>query len=155
MVSLFYCLTMLLSKQIAVILNLTECRFKQYLAYQLGKYELDLTPEQFLLLDTLWNMGKMTQQTMADTVGKDKNSITKLIDALERKGYVRREKAEDDRRANFIVTTQKAMDLRDHAKEKGIEALEIILDGISDDERRMLVSTLVKITDNINRQKNA
>lgn len=146
---------MLLSKQVAIILNLTECNFKQFLGWKLKEEEVDLTPEQFLLIDTLWNQGKMTQQTLADTVGKDKNSITKLVDALESKGYVTRERADDDRRANYIVTTQKATELRDHAKEKGIKALEQILEGISEDERRVLVSTLSKIRDNINRHKEA
>ena len=36
-------------------------------------------------MDTLWNEGKMSQQQIADTILKDKNSVVKLIDGLEKK----------------------------------------------------------------------
>ena len=73
---------MILSKEIAVYLNLSACKLKQYTAAILKQNNVGLTPEQFLLIDLLWNQGSMTQQQMADAMQKDKNSITKLVDAL-------------------------------------------------------------------------
>ena len=79
---------MLLSKEIAVELNLTGCKLKQFLASKLKHMGVPLTPEQFMLIDLLWNHGEMSQQQLADMMHKDKNSVTKLVDAIERKGYV-------------------------------------------------------------------
>ena len=76
---------MLLSKEIAVELNLAACKLKQYTSSKLKQSHVDLTPEQFLVIDMLWNQGPMSQQRMADTIHKDKNSVTKLVDALEKK----------------------------------------------------------------------
>ena len=76
---------MLLSKEIAVYINLVACKLKQYISSMLKQSNVQLTPEQFLLIDILWNQGPMSQQKMADTLHKDKNSITKLADALEKK----------------------------------------------------------------------
>ena len=73
---------MLLTKEVAVELNLTHCKLKQFMATMLKLNNIDLTPEQFLLIDLLWNQGSLSQQQLADMMQKDKNSITKLIDAI-------------------------------------------------------------------------
>ena len=96
---------MLLSKEIAVELNLTGCKLKQFIAANLRKLDVPLTPEQFMLIDLLWNQGEMSQQELADQLQKDKNSVTKLVDAIERKGFVVRQQNLNDRRSNTLVLT--------------------------------------------------
>lgn len=140
---------MLLSKEIAVYLNLAGCKFRQYTASMLKQSRVNLTPEQFLLIDILWNQGSMSQQQLADNMHKDKNSITKLIDALERKDLLQRRRSTRDRRSNTIVLTEKAEAMKQDAKEKGISLLDHILDGISEEELRSFLSTLSKMTDNM------
>jgi DNA-binding MarR family transcriptional regulator len=140
---------MLLSKEIAVELNLTGCKLKQYLAAKLRKNDVPLTPEQFMLIDLLWNQGEMTQQQLADQLQKDKNSVTKLVDAIEKKGFVVRKQDPHDRRANTLVLTEKANELKPGAKQKGISILDQILEGISEDELRSFLSTLRKLNANM------
>ena len=141
---------MLLSKEIAVELNLTGCKLKQFLAAKLREMGVPLTPEQFMLIDILWNQGEMTQQQLADQLQKDKNSVTKLVDAIERKGFVVRKQNPHDRRANTLVLTEKANELKPGAKQKGISILDQILEGISEDELRSFLSTLRKLNANMN-----
>lgn len=140
---------MLLSKEIAVELNLTGCKLKQYIAAMLRLEDVPLTPEQFMLIDLLWNHGSMTQQQLADQMHKDKNSVTKLVDAIEKKGFVVREQNLKDRRANTLVLTEKALQLKDSAKRKGISILDNILEGISEEELRSFLSTLHKLNSNM------
>lgn len=140
---------MLLSKEIAVELNLTGCKLKQYLAAKLRKNDVPLTPEQFMLIDLLWNQGEMTQQQLADQLQKDKNSVTKLVDAIEKKGFVVRKQNPHDRRANTLVLTEKANELKPGAKQKGISILDQMLEGISEDELRSFLSTLRKLNANM------
>lgn len=140
---------MLLSKEIAVELNLTGCKLKQYIAAKLRKNDVPLTPEQFMLIDLLWNQGEMTQQQLADQLQKDKNSVTKLVDAIEKKGFVVRKQNPHDRRANTLVLTEKANELKPGAKQKGISILDQILEGISEDELRSFLSTLRKLNANM------
>ena len=111
---------MLLSKEVAVELNLTHCKLKLFMAAMLKANNIDLTPEQFLLVDLLWNQGDLSQQQLADRMQKDKNSITKLIDAIEQKGFVVREQNPADRRSNTIVLTEKGHNLKLEAKKVGI-----------------------------------
>ena len=140
---------MLLSKEVAVELNLTGCKLKQFIAAKLRQENVPLTPEQFLLIDLLWNQGSMSQQQLADQMQKDKNSVTKLVDAIERKGFVMRQQNASDRRSNTLVLTEKALELRDHAKQKGISILDEMLEGISEAELRSFLSTLNKLNVNM------
>lgn len=63
-----------------------------------------------MLIDLLWNHGAMSQQQLADLMKKDKNSVTQLVDAIERKGFVVRQQNAQDRRSNTIVLTEKLND---------------------------------------------
>ncbi len=142
---------MILSKEIAVYLNLSACKLKLYTASMLKKYGVALTPEQFLLIDLLWNQGTMTQQKVADTMKKDKNSVTKLVDALEQKGLVIRQKGSSDRRENCLILTKKALDMKFGAKETGISILEDMIEGISEEELKSFLATLSKLSSNMDR----
>ena len=142
----------LLSKEIAVELNLTGCKLKQFIAAKLRKAQVPLTPEQFMLIDLLWNHGQMSQQELADRMQKDKNSVTQLVDAIERKGFVVRQQNAKDRRSNTIVLTEKAIQLRDEAKQKGISILDEMLEGINEDELRSFLTTLHKLNENMSRE---
>ena len=143
---------MLLSKEFAVYLNLAACKLKQYTALVLKQNDVNLTPEQFLLIDLLWNHGSMSQQKIADAMHKDKNSVTKLVDGLEKKLLVERQRDKQDRRSNLVVLTPKAEEIKLETKEKGVSMLDDILQGISDEELRGFLSTLEKITKNMDAQ---
>lgn len=140
---------MLLSKEIAVYLNLAACKLKQYTSAMLRQSNIGLTPEQFLVIDILWNQGPMSQQKIADSIRKDKNSVTKLVDALEKKELVRREQDSRDHRSKIITLTKKAEGMKLDAKEKGISMLDSMLEGISEDELRNFLDTLNKMTVNM------
>ena len=130
-------------------MNLASCKLKQYTASVLKKSNTGLTPEQFLLMDILWNQGKMSQQKLADNMHKDKNSITKLVDALETKGLIMRQRDADDRRSNIVVPTPKGEAMKEETKEKAINMMDAILDGISEEELRSFLDTLSKLSKNM------
>lgn len=102
-----------------------------------------------MLIDLLWNQGPMSQQQLADQMHKDKNSVTKLVDAIERKGFVVRRQNLTDRRSNTIVLTDKALTLKPEAKQKGIDILDQMLEGISEKELLSFLVTLRKLNRNM------
>lgn len=140
---------MLLSKEITVELHLTGNKLKRYIAAMLRQQNVPLTPEQFMLIDLLWNEGDMSQQQLADLMQKDKNSVTTLVDAIERKGLVVRRQNINDRRSNTITLTEKAIAIKQDAKRKGISILDRMLEGISEDELRAFLDTLRKLNRNM------
>lgn len=144
---------MLLSKEVAVELNLTHCKLKLFMAAMLKVNNIDLTPEQFLLIDLLWNQGNLSQQQLADRMHKDKNSITKLIDAIEQKGFVVREQNPSDRRSNTIVLTEKGHNLKLEAKKVGISLLDKMLEGLSKEEIQSFIDIMRRISNNMSVKK--
>ena len=140
---------MLLSKEVIIKLHLTGYTIKRYIATMLRKHEIPFTPEQFMLIDLLWNEGPMTQQQLVNQLQKDKNSVTMLVDGIENKGLVVRQQNANDRRSNTIVLTEKALELKADAKQKGISILDNILEGISEEELHSFLQTLRKINQNI------
>jgi len=115
----------------------------------LRKQNVPLTPEQFMLIDLLWNQGEMSQQQLADQLHKDKNSVTMLVDAIERKGLVARRQNVKDRRSNTVTLTPKAFELKEEAKLKGISILDNMLEGIGEDELHSFLCTLHKLNQNM------
>ena len=140
---------MLLSKEVIIELHLTGYKIKRYIASMLRQQGVPLTPEQFMLIDLLWNEGEMTQQQLANQLKKDKNSVTMLVDAIESKGLVVRRQNTLDRRSNTVVLTEKALELKEMAKQKGISILDGMLEGISEDELHSFLNTLRLLNQNM------
>ncbi len=58
----------------------------------------DLTISQFGVLEALYHKGPLCQRDIAAKILKSTGNITMVIDNLEKRGLVRRERAADDRR---------------------------------------------------------
>ena len=140
---------MILVKQVGVYVNILNCRLKKYLAEVFKKNGVNLTAEQYLVIDTLWNEGTLTQQAIAFIIQKDKNSVTQFIDNLEKKGLVTRSIAKDDRRVNNIVVTEEGMALKDSTKQLAINTMNQALEGIPEADVMTFVSVLKKVCGNI------
>ncbi len=140
---------MMLVKQAAVYVNIMNCRLKKHLGEVFKKNGINLTAEQFLVMDTLWNEGALTQQNIAYIIQKDKNSVTQFIDNLEKKGLVVRSVDKGDRRVNNIVVTETGLAMRDRTKEVAINAMNDILSGVPETDLNTFVEVLRKACDNI------
>lgn len=140
---------MILNKQVGVFLNIVHFRFKQYLSSIFTKYGFNLTPEQYLVMDTLWDDGVLSQQALADKLNKDKNSVTKLLDALEKKNLIKRVPDEHDRRLNMIHFTEHSLTIKDRITEIAIDTTNRIIKDIPVEDLKILVKVLLKMADNM------
>jgi len=140
---------MILNKKVGVFLNLVHCRFKVYMSTFFQNQGFDITPEQFLVLDTLWDDGVQSQQEIAIKLSKDKNSVTKLIDALEKKNYVQRVAYKQDRRLNLIHITENGQKIKDKVTEIALEATNSIIRDIPIQDLDTFIKVLTKMSDNM------
>ncbi len=146
---------MILDKQIGVLLNLVHNRFKQHFTALFQEKGYNITPEQFLVMDALWNNGaKMSQQQIADTIIKDKNSVVKLIDGLEKKELVKRVANVDDRRQNLIELTPIGKEIEESVKEIAMNVVSTITKDIQEQELRTYVNVLTKMARNMDTDAN-
>lgn len=140
---------MMLVKQAGVWVNIFNCKMKKHIAAVFKKEGINLTAEQFLVMDALWNEGEMTQQTIAYIIQKDKNSVTQFIDNLEKKGLVQRVVDSADRRVNNIKLSKTGLAMKDNTKLVAIDAINDILEGIPEEDLKTFVNVLKSACDNI------
>jgi Transcriptional regulators len=145
---------MILNKQVGVFLNLVHNRFKQYITVIFNERGFDMTPEQFLVMDTLWDEGIMSQQQIANTILKDKNSVVKLIDGLEKKGLVKRIADKQDRRQNLIEITSNAIKIKDEVTDIAMEAVNRIIKDIPQNDMYVFIKVLSEMAKNMNTDVN-
>ena len=105
-------------------------------------------------MDALWNEGKMSQQQIANTILKDKNSVVKLIDGLEKKNLVKRVTNSEDRRQNLIELTLHAREIQKHVTELAITAVDLIIKDIPDNDLQVFIKVLAKMAENMNEEEN-
>ena len=141
---------MILNKQVGMFLNLVHNRFKQYVAGIFEDEGLNITPEQFLVMDALWDEGVLTQQQIADYLLKDKNSVVKLVDGLEDRKLVRRASNPKDRRQNLIEVTDYAMKIKDKVITVAMDAVDRIINGITREDMQIFIKVLSKMAENMN-----
>lgn len=141
---------MILNKQVGVFLNLVHNRFKQYISSFFQEEGYNITPEQFLLMDTLWDEGTISQQKIADIMFKDKNSVVKLVDGLEKKNLVKRVASKEDRRQNLIELTPYAIEIQDNVTNLAMNAVDLVIKDIDKQDLYIFIQVLSKMARNMN-----
>ncbi len=140
---------MILSKQIVLFTNIVHIGIKQTMTDDFKEEGFNLTPEQFLVMDTLWDEGVLTQQQIANITMRDKNSIVKLIDGLENRKLVKRVSNPKDRRQNLIRVTPYSLKIREKVNECAFKSVESIIKGISEEELETFIRILAKLEKNM------
>lgn len=73
--------------------------------------ETDLTVSQFGVLEALFHLGPLYQRDLAEKLLKSGGNMTLVIDNLEKRELVKREREVDDRRCIKVCLTQKGHQL--------------------------------------------
>jgi MarR family transcriptional regulator for hemolysin len=99
------------------------------------KTETNITKEQFWLLHTINKVeNEVIQKDMAEIMGKDKSSILRMIDSLEKKDLVRRVVDLNDRRKNRIMLSKKGERVIAMFLNIEIELTNELIEGISHED---------------------
>lgn len=110
---------------------------------------IEITTEQWSVLACLWQKDKVTQQALCTLTAKDKPSMTRLIDKLEKANLVSRVSDHNDRRINLIHLTQEGVALQQKASEIVNRISTKTLNNISEQELNTLRVVLKKIMGNL------
>ena len=106
---------------------------------------VDITPEPWTVLLFLWEKDGVTQQELCNATYRDKPSMTRLIDNMERLHLVVRISDKKDRRINLIHLTKDGRDLETKARPVANQTLKEALKGVTLDELRVGQELLKKI----------
>ena len=106
---------------------------------------LDITPEQWTVLLSLWKQDGVTQQDLCNATFKDKPSMTRLKDDMERQHKELRITDKKDKRNNLIHLTKTGREMENRANPIVEQTLREALKGISLDELKIGQEVLKKI----------
>ncbi len=107
--------------------------------------ELDITPEQWTVLLSLWKQDGVTQQDLCNATFKDKPSMTRLLDNMERQHLVVRISDKKDKRINLIHLTKTGREMESRANPIVERTLQEALKNISLEELETAQEVLKKI----------
>ena len=110
---------------------------------------LNLTIEQWSVLYHLWKQEGISQQELCNATFRDKPSITRLVDNLEKLKLVKRNASKEDRRKNLIVLTTLGKELEERCMEIANNTLNEALSGVTNGQIEIAKEVLQMVYDNL------
>lgn len=107
--------------------------------------EIDLTYTQYITMMVLWEVQEISVKELGEHLYLDSGTLTPLLKALEKKGFVTRSRSETDERVLIVKVSESGTALRDKAAEIPSEIGKCF--ELEPDEAAVLYKILYKILD--------
>ena len=104
-----------------------------------------VTAAQFKVLIIVTQYQVDTPAELCRYLGLDSGSMTRMLDRLEQKGFLARQRSEADRRQVQLVLTEQGQQLTDRLPEIGADAMNELAGAITPEELKTLEQILKKI----------
>lgn len=124
---------------------------RNYLRPYLG--EIGLEVGQPKLLTYLSNHGPCRQRELADYFEIDSAAVSRMLDALERGGFVTRKTNEESRRCNLVELTQKGRQACEIWHSHCHDTEQVLLSGFSAEEKKQFAEYLERVYQNFRQAK--
>jgi len=114
---------------------------------------IEITIEQWSILYHLWKQDGLNQQDLCNKTFRDKPSITRLIDNLEKQKLVKRVSDKKDKRVNSVCLTDAAKQLQEITINIANQTMDEALVNVSKEEIETVKNVLQKVYDNLTTQQ--
>lgn len=125
---------------------------KSLIAKLLREEESGITYEQWLVLNVIVANPALSQTQIAELSQKDKTNITRLIDVLEKGGFIERRKDDYDRRMYRIYATQAGLNKLKEVEPLLERAEAIITNSLTKEEKEAFIEALNAVCARIEKQ---
>ncbi|MCY8467174.1 MarR family winged helix-turn-helix transcriptional regulator [Bacillus atrophaeus] len=125
----------------------TSRRIIRFLAIHLK--EDGITPEQWTVLKRVGESRGISQKELSARADKDQATLTKILDLLEKKNFIRREANPRDRRSFLVVLTEAGEELKKTLTDKVEILFAGLLENTSDEDLAVFLGILDRINGNI------
>lgn len=125
----------------------TSRSLERALNTELSRY--GITPQQWAVIATLVRSGPISQAALARTLRVEAPTVCRMLDVMERDGWVARENDPDDRRRKRIELAPAAEEVWAAMARSARAVRETALKGFSDEERTQLQDLLARVRANL------
>ena len=136
----------LMGKGLRMMRSLMDRKFKEK--------EMDITMDQYVVLVHLWRKDGLKQQELANYCGKDKTTLTRGLNLLERQNWVLRIQDQLDKRIKRIFLTNKGKELEKVILDNMEEVMTEITKGINPEKMEICKEVLQQMHNNMEKQLN-
>jgi len=109
--------------------------------------------EQGKILFVLWQKDKITQKELATETGLAKNTITVMLEKMEKNNLINRITDENDKRKSLVILTDYAKSLKRPFDEISEEMLKRVYKGFSEEEIDKYEEYLHRIIKNLEEKR--
>ena len=137
-------------KYIVYFISKTKKKMLNFIEKKLKEKGLnDLVPSYGNILTALYdNDGKLTMKEIGELIGKDKSTVTALVNKLSKLGYVKKEKCKKDKRVIYVKTTEKSIEIEEKSNDISKEVYLKAYKDFSVEEKEVLLKLLKKLNNN-------
>ncbi len=118
---------------------------RQLAAKRLKDAGLNITPEESVLMNQLWDKDNQSVSELGKWTVKGPSTLTRQLDGLVKKGYVERRQSLEDRRMVFVKLSEAGKGLRKAFDAAGIRELDADVVPVEGREAEKLLALLLKI----------
>ncbi len=108
-----------------------------------------LTMEQFILLKNMPEDGTLSQNQLCEIVEKSAANVTRILDRLEKKAFVKRKQNPADRRSTLLLLTAQGRGMVEEVWSLFESFSNHLTKGISTQDQHVLMQLLYKIRGNL------
>mgnify|MGYP003766550379 CR=1 FL=1 len=124
--------------------------------YSLSMYSMDedissygITPQQMIVIKLIAHHGRMQNSELCKEMNLSKGTVSGIIKRLEKKGLVKREEMEQDRRSEKIVFTEKGLGFANSIRCQMQETFDNIFKNSSQDDIQRYIQVLREMIEKI------
>lgn len=114
--------------------------------------QMDISMDQYIVLVHLWQKDGLKQQELANFAGKDKTTLTRGLNSLEKHNCVVRVQDQIDKRSKRIFLTSKGKELEEVMLNNTEEVMREITKGIPPEKLNICKEVLQKMHTNMENQ---
>ena len=144
-----------LENTLGYLINRCAILLKQELTHRFKQAGYEITPEEWAILNRLWEQDGMSQNELAERTVKDKTTITRFLVQMEKKGLIARSASKIDGRSKNVNLTSKGQELKPVLINITKGLLSEAAVGVSDQNLQITFTTLGTIENNLLSIENA
>ncbi len=130
-------------------IDTTVKKVRNYLQKQLQIAGIDITVDQWVVIDHLIPSPGISQNNLASATAKDPPTITRILGILIKKGLVERKTATSDRRKQMLFLTEKGRALHQQAFPIVSNMRNKVWENLSETDFEQLVRIIDTIYNNV------
>jgi len=139
-------------KYIVYFISKTKEKMIKFIEQKLKENDLnDIVPSHGNILTALYESnGKLTMKEIAKKIGKDKSTVTSLVEKLITLEYIRKEKCTQDKRVTHITLTNKGREIENVFNLISSEVKSTAYKNFTEEEKEIFLELLKKLNTNFN-----